>query len=159
VNELAWVDGANVDDELVATRDDETLTWDIRVLAAASIGMDPAQGHAAVCELSDAIDGVVRNEQSGRAALAAILGRDVCDYQRCLWYTLAGRHPLAVATYIKELRQLMAGRAEMWLTAERKRKNPVKEPNPYQTDRAEGPLGHFDSDFRLGSHWEAYLPD
>jgi len=156
---MTWIDGVNVDDELVATRDNETLTWDIRVLAGASIGIDPIQGYAAVCELSDAIDGVVCHDKSARAALAAILGRDVCDYQRCLWYTLAGRHPLSVAAYIKELRQLMAGRAEMWLTAERQRKNPVKEPNPYQTDRAEGPLGRFDSDFRLGSHWEPYLVD
>ena len=47
----------------------------------------------------------------------------------------------------------MNARAEMWLSAERQGLEPTKEPDPYFTDRQEGPRGIFSPAFTLGSQW------
>src|SRR3546814_2058090 len=86
--------------------------WEVRALAGASIGIDPIAGLRAVIELSSALERIVRGESEGKTQLAAILDRAGDDYQRCLWYTVAGRDPLAVATSFGELEKLMAARAD-----------------------------------------------
>src|SRR3546814_4642681 len=99
-------------------RDDDTQAWEVRALAGASIGIDPIAGLRAVIELSTAMERIVRGENDGKAQLASLLGRAGDDYQRCLWYTVAGRAPLAVATSFGELEKLMAARAMLWVEAD-----------------------------------------
>ena len=148
-----WLYGINVDATLIETRDDEDLPWEIRALAGASVGVDSVAGLQAVIELEAALNAVLRGEYAGKSALARILSATSCDYQRALWYNLAGRHPLTVASALGELRKLMNARAEMWLMADRLGLEPTREPNPYFSDRPEGPRGIFSPAFSLGSHW------
>ena len=148
-----WLRGVNVDEELVATRDNIHEVWEVRALAGASVGIDPIAGLAELSALGTAVDAVVRQEASGRAALAEILGRG-SDYQRCLWFSLAGRDPFSVASALTQLRDLMEARAEMWLSAQRAGHAPVTYANPYHAAAPEGPRGIYDPDFCLGIHWE-----
>src|SRR3546814_3766706 len=71
--------------------------------------------------------------------LAAILDRAGDDYQRCLWYTVAGRDPLAVATSFGEREKLMAARALLWVEAGDRGLAPTKSDNPYWTTAPAGP--------------------
>src|SRR3546814_9720515 len=77
---------------------------------------------------------IVRGENDGKAQLASILGRAGDDYQRCLWYTVAGRDPLAVATSFGELEKLMAARAMLWVEADDRGLTPAKADNPYRSE-------------------------
>ncbi|WP_206245697.1 hypothetical protein [Novosphingobium terrae] len=148
-----WLRGVNVDATLIEIRDDEHRVWEERALAGASIGTDPVAGLQAVIELDFAVSAMLRGDHNGKGALARILGAPGQDYQRALWYNLAGRHPLTLASAVAALRQLMTARAEMWLSAQRLGLEPTKEPEPYFTDRQEGPRGTFSAAFSLGSHW------
>src|SRR3546814_4633855 len=87
---------------------------------------------------------------SCKGQLAGILGRAGDDYQRCLWYTVAGRDPLAVATSFGELAKLMAARAMLWVEADDRGLTPAKADNPYWTTRPEGPPATFSDRFELG---------
>src|SRR3546814_1778779 len=77
---------------------------------------------------------IVRGEDDGKRRLAEILGRDGDDYQRCLWYSVAGRDPLAVATCFSELEKLMAARASLWVETSRRGLAPSKTDNPYRSE-------------------------
>lgn len=153
-----WLEGIDVDAALLDIRDDDSQSWDLRALAGASVGIDPIGGFRSVLELHDAVELIVRGEVEGKKRLARILGRTGDDYQRCLWFTVAGRDPLSVATGFNELEKLMAARATMWLEASRRGLDPTKLDNPYWTTRPEGPRGLFGDDFALGEHWRPYLP-
>lgn len=153
-----WLEGIHVDAALLDVRDDDSLSWEVRALAGASIGIDPIGGFRAVLELSDALERIIRGESEGKRRLTQILGRRGDDYQRCLWYTVAGRDPLAVATCFNELEKLMAARASLWVDTSRRGLAPSKSDNPYWTSSPEGPQAEFDASFELGEHWEPYLP-
>lgn len=156
--EDSWLEGVDVDAVLQDVREDDSQSWELRVLAGASIGIDPIGGFRAVLELGDAVGRIVRGDGEGKRRLARILGRSGDDYQRCLWYTVAGRDPLTVATCFGELEKLMAARASMWVTASRGGLAPTKSDNPYWTARPEGPRARYDEHFELGEHWAPYLP-
>lgn len=153
-----WLEGIDVDAALLDIRDDDSQSWDLRAMAGASIGIHPIGGFRSVLELHDAVERIVRGEVEGKKRLARILGRTGDDYQRCLWFTVAGRDPLSVATGFNELEKLMAARATMWVEASRRGLDPAKSDNPYWTATPEGPRAHFDDDFELGEHWKPFLP-
>src|SRR3546814_9052640 len=114
-----WLEGIDIDGALYDGRDDDSQTWEARALAGASIDSDAIAGFRAVLELCEAMNRIVRGEDDGKRRLAEILGRDGDDYQRCLWYSVAGRDPLAVATCFSELEKLMAERASLWVETSR----------------------------------------
>jgi hypothetical protein len=120
MNKDTWLYGINVDATLIERRDDEDLPWEERALAGASVGIDAVAGLQAVIELETALTAVLRGDHAGKSALARILSATGHDYQRALWYNLAGRHPLTVASALSELRKVMEARAEMWLSALRR---------------------------------------
>jgi hypothetical protein len=148
-----WLAGVNIDATLIETRDDEHLPWEVRALAGASVGVEPVAGLQAVIELEIALTAVLRGDHLGKGALARILSAPGQDYQRALWFNLAGRHPLTVASGLTQLLKLMTVRTEMWLSAQRLGLEPTKEPEPYFTQRQEGPRGIYSPAFALGNHW------
>src|SRR3546814_19423454 len=90
------------------------------------MGIGGVAGVRAVLVLCEAMNRIVRGEDDGKRRLAEILGRDGDDYQRCLWYSVAGRDPLAVATCFSELEKLMAARASLWVETSRSGLAPSK---------------------------------
>ncbi|MDT1000429.1 hypothetical protein RNI08_32370, partial [Pseudomonas aeruginosa] len=77
------------------------------------------------------IDRIVAGDPDGKRELAEILGDARNDYQRCLWYTLAGRHPFAIATDVRWLTGLLRARDAQWMAAHKAGRTVTKEPSPY----------------------------
>ena len=105
-------------------------------------------------ELVEAVRLMVGGNPQGKIDLARILGKTGNDYQRCLWYAVAGRGALTVAADLHWLTGILATRAEVWLGQKGWDRAVTKQPDPYVTDRPEGPVGRFRSSFELGTHWD-----
>jgi hypothetical protein len=149
-----WLDGIDVDLTLIETRDDPDEPWTRRALAGASVGVDPMDAYEGAQELVEAVGLMVGGNPDGKASLARILGKGGNDYQRSLWYAVAGRGALSVAADLHWLMAVLASRAEVWLGRKGWDLPVNKQPDPYVTDRPEGPVGRFRSSFELGAHWD-----
>ena len=62
-----------------------------RMLAAAAIGTEVNDGYYAAVELREAVQWVHEGEPGAKLKLSMILGNQCDDYQRCLYFILAGR--------------------------------------------------------------------
>ena len=62
-----------------------------RMIAAACIGMGPEDAYYSVRELREAIEWIHEGEPSGKRKLTQILGNQCDDFQRCIYYALAGK--------------------------------------------------------------------
>jgi hypothetical protein len=119
--------------------------------------VDPEDALSAASELSRAVDGLMAGHAGAKATLAAVLGGRGNDYQRCLWYMLAGRDPLGTAVDLGRLVELLGGRAALARDAAVNGSGVSVESDPYVTDQADGPLGVFPADFTLGVHWSPFV--
>jgi hypothetical protein len=156
----AWANAArNIDIDLGLTeiRDCADEHWTFRALAGASVGCDPEDALTAATELSEVVSGLMAGKVEAKTALAAILGGQGNDYQRCLWYNLAGRDPLGTAVDLGRLVELLAGRAALSRRASVLGSGVVAEREPYVTDAADGPLGVFSDDFTLRAQWSPFV--
>ncbi|MBI0477051.1 hypothetical protein D9601_17015 [Sphingomonas sp. MA1305] len=125
-----------------------------RMLANACIGMDTLDAFYAVAELRQAAAWVHDGDPAGRRKLVAILGNDaVDDFQRCLYYALAGRGIVAMLDDLAWLEALLERRAKVAgrLHARGVRVRPLV--SPYVAAEADGPVGVFDPDFAQGPSW------
>lgn len=154
-----WLHDLNIDLGLIEVRDDPDACWERRALAGASVGTDPGITLAEAYMLACTIDRIVAGDPDGKRELAEILGDARNDYQRCLWYTLAGRHPFAIATDVRWLTGLLRARDAQWMAARKAGRTVTKEPSPYVTDAADGPVGVFGRDFVLGPQWQGIVED
>jgi hypothetical protein len=107
--------------------------------------------------LFEVVSGLMAGKVEAKSALAAILGGQGNDYQRCLWYNLAGRDPLGTAVDLGRLVELLAGRAALARRGAVLGSGVVAEREPYVTDAADGPLGVFSDDFTLGAQWSPFV--
>jgi hypothetical protein len=156
----SWASAArNIDIDLGLTeiRDCADEHWTFRALAGASVGCDPEDAFSAATELSQAVNGLMAGKAEAKTALAAILGGKGNDYQRCLWYNLAGRDPLGTAVDLGRLVQLLGGRTALAHRAAVLGSGVVAGPDPYVTDVVDGPLGSFSDDFTLGAQWSPFV--
>jgi len=149
-----WLDGIDVDLTLLEMRDNPDEPWTRRALAGASVGVEPMDAYEEAEELVEAVRLMVGGDPQGKVELARILGKDGNDYQRNLWYAVAGRGALSVAADLHWLMAVLATRAEVWLGQKGWDRAVTKQPDPYVTDRPEGPVGRFRSSFELGEHWD-----
>ena len=81
--------------DLDLTLRDASLNPDVRptrrAIAAASIGIEPEDAYYSVRELREACEWIHEGDPAGKAKLAQMLGNRCDDYQRCIYYNLAGR--------------------------------------------------------------------
>ena len=130
---LNWSHNIDIDLGLAEVRDCCDEHWTMRALAGASVGVDPEDALVATSELSGAVDGLLAGHPEAKQALAAILGGCGNDYQRCLWYNLAGRDPLGTAVDLARLVELLAARAQLARDAAVGGSGVTIAPNPYIT--------------------------
>jgi hypothetical protein len=146
-----------IDLGLAEVRDCPEEHWTMRALAGASVGVDAEDALSAATELSRAVNGLMAGHAGAKAALATILGGQGNDYQRCLWYNLAGRDPLGTSVDLGRLVELLSGRAALARGAAVNGSGVLVEADPYVTDEADGPLGAFSGDFTLGAQWSPFV--
>jgi hypothetical protein len=148
-----WTKDIDLELGLTEIRDCVDEQWTLRALCGASVGVDPEEAHGAAFELSEVVNGLMVGSQSAKASLAVILGGRGNDYQRCLWYSVAGRDPLGSAVDLDRLVKILGRRREFARAAARCSSGVTLTADPYVTDDVDGPLGRFSSDFTLGRQW------
>lgn len=125
-----------------------------RMIANASIGMDVEDAYYSVRELREAVSWVHEGEASGKAKLAGILANDGADdFQRCIYFCLAGRGVVAMLDDLEWLEDLLERRGRV--AGEQKRLKGSRMPlaNPYVADAPDGPMIRLDGDFVQGPSW------
>jgi hypothetical protein len=151
-----WSLNIDIDLGLAEVRDCNDEHWTMRALAGASVGVDPEDALSAASELSRAVNGLMAGNRETKSELATILGGRGNDYQRCLWYALAGRDPLGTSVDLGRLVELLGARAQLARNAAARGSGIVLSPAPYVTDSVDGPLGVFSPEFTLGAHWSPF---
>ena len=125
-----------------------------RMIAGASLGMEVEDAYYSVRELREAVQWVHEGEIAGKARLAAILSNDgTDDYQRCIYYCLAGRGIVNMLDDLMWLEDLLErrGRVAGKLVRAKVRAMPLLD--PYVSKEPDGPLGRIDAGFRQGPSW------
>ncbi len=130
-----------------------------RVLAGLCIGMDEEDAFAAVNELHSAVAAAVGPDSAGAERLMEVLSNRACDdFQRALYYALAGRGIDNMTTSLRWLREVLRVRRRASSWARFSDVPMVREPNPYVSDRPDGPVPAFDPDVQFGPSWDQALP-
>ncbi|MDQ4422135.1 hypothetical protein OOT33_17120 [Sphingobium sp. DEHP117] len=124
-----------------------------RAIAALCIGVEVDDAYLSVRELREAVSLVHENAPGGRAKLAAILSNACDDFQRAIYYCLAGRGVVEMAEAMDWLLSLLKarGRTTAWLSRSRVRRKDLI--SPYVAEAPDGPLVSTDPDFELGQSW------
>ena len=151
-----WTRDLDLDLGLAEIRDCFDEHWTLRALAGASVGVDPEDAFAGASELSEAVNGLMAGFAGAKPALATILGGRGNDYQRCLWYILAGRDPLGTAVDLGRLVELLERRCALAREAAVAGTGVAVAQDPYVTDEVDGPLGVFSAEFKLGRQWRPF---
>ena len=127
-----------------------------RMIANASIGMDVEDAYYSVRELRQAVAWVHEGEPSGKAKLTAILANDGADdFQRCVYFCLAGRGVVAMLDDLEWLEDLLERRGRVAGELKRRKGSRMPLTNPYVADSPDGPMVKLDADFEQGPSWWA----
>lgn len=84
-----------------------------RMLAAAAIGTEVNDAYYAAVELREAIEWVHDGHPGGKLKLSMILGNACDDYQRCLYFILAGRGIVQMLEDLDWLESLLEARGRV----------------------------------------------
>lgn len=125
-----------------------------RMIAGASLGMCVEDAYFSVRELREAVQWVHEGEVAGKKRLAAILGNDGADdFQRCIYYCLAGRGIVAMLDDLMWLEDLLERRGRVAGKLMRAKGRAMPLIDPYVSKEPDGPVGRIDADFRQGPSW------
>ena len=124
-----------------------------RAIAALCIGVGIDDAWLSVRELREAVSLVHEGAEGSKARLAAILSNPCDDFQRAIYYCLAGRGIVEMAEAMDWLIGLLKsrGRTAAWLSRSRLRRKDLV--SPYVAEAPDGPLVSPDADFALGRSW------
>ena len=132
---------------------DENLPPVRRAIASLCIGVGVDDAYLSVRELREAVSLVHENAPGGRAKLAGILSTQCDDFQRAIYYCLAGRGVVEMAEAMDWLLTILKarGRTAAWLSRARIRRKDLV--SPYVAEAPDGPLVSPSPDFELGQSW------
>ena len=123
------------------------------MIANAAIGMGADDAYCATRELREAVEAVHEDVAGGKRKLTAILGNTCDDFQRCLFYALAGRGVVEMVEDLLWLEQLLEARGRIAGILHRKQMPQAALVSSYVAPEPDGPVGKFDEDFRIGPSW------
>lgn len=135
---------AGTDDRISPTR---------RMIANAAIGVAPEDAYYATRELREAIDWVHACEPDGKQRLARILATPCDDFQRCLYFCLAGRGVIQMLEDLEWLEALALARAQAAIALFRSAAASMPLVNPYVAECPDGPLVDASANFTEGPSW------
>lgn len=140
----------------IALRDaacDPHLRPQQRAAANLCLGMGIDDAYLSVRELAQAVDWVHHGLPEGRVKLAAILSNACDDFQRAIYYALAGRGVVEMLDTFDWLLALLKARGLIAAALSRKRIARRALVSPYVAEEPDGPLVSPDSHFPLGAAW------
>ncbi len=144
----------DIDAELKEIADSDHEQNSLRVLALLSIGLPAEEAFLRCRELLEAVQWSASNLPAGKRRLAGLLGSQESDYQRALYYALAGRGAIAMLADLLRLTNILESRYLLSITAANHGVQITQPFNPYLTDQPDGPLGTFDPDYTLSDIWD-----
>jgi hypothetical protein len=127
-----------------------------RMIANAAIGMHIEDAYYSVRELREAIRWIHDGEIGGKRKLSAILSNPSCDdFQRCIYFCLAGRGVVEMLDDLAWLEDMLEARGRVAGDIRRKRVRARPLVSPYVADEPDGPVVAASEDFRQGRSWWA----
>ena len=124
-----------------------------RSLANASIGVESFDAYYSAQELFEALQAIHAGDLAAKRKLASVLSCQCDDYQRCLYYTLAGRGVIQMLDDLEWLIELLQARCRVSAELFRSGNQPVLQVNPYVSAEPDGPVPSGNSDFEQESSW------
>jgi hypothetical protein len=124
-----------------------------RAIAALCIGMDVDDAFYSVRELREAVTLVLNDAVGGREKFVRILANRCDDFQRALYYVLAGRGVVAMLEALDWLSGLLVARGRVAGSLSRRRIPPKPLQSPYVSEEPDGPIVAGDIQFPLGRSW------
>lgn len=127
-----------------------------RMIANAAIGMHVEDAYYSVRELREAVARIHDGECDGKQRLTAILANDVGDdFQRCIYFCLAGRGVITMLDDLCWLEELLKVRGRTAGEMARRKVRLMPLVRPYVADEPDGPVVCGDENFRQGRSWWA----
>ncbi|MGB3472089.1 MAG: hypothetical protein WBA51_14820 [Erythrobacter sp.] len=124
-----------------------------RMLAAAAIGTEVNDAYYSAVELREAIEWVHDGHPGGKLKLSMILGNECDDYQRCLYFILAGRGIIQMLKDLDWLEELLEARGRVAGSLSKRGDPVMPQVRPYVASEPDGPLVAVSRDFREGPSW------
>ena len=139
---------------------DPEVSPERRAICALTLGVGVNHAFYFVQELRQAISWTHDGKLEGKRKLSEILSSSACDYQRSIYYSLAGRGIVNTLNDLDWLFHQLAHRGRLCAENRQKGFRFTTDPNPYVAPEADGPLPEFDPHFELGPSWgsEALRP-
>jgi hypothetical protein len=144
----------DIDAELKEISDSDHEQNSLRVIALLSSGLPAEEAFLRTRELLEAVQRSASDRPAGKRQLAALLGANENDYQRAVYYALAGRGALASLCDLQRLTNVLESRYLVSIAAQNQGVELSQPFNPYLTDKPDGPLGTFDPDYTLSDIWD-----
>ena len=125
-----------------------------RMIANAAIGMHVEDAYYSVRELREAVAWIHDGEPGGKRKLASILSNPVGDdFQRCVYFCLAGRGIVEMLDDLMWLEDLLEARGRIAGDIHRRKIRVNLLVSPYVADEPDGPVVSETADFRQGRSW------
>src|SRR3546814_10494524 len=127
------------------------------MLANAAIGMHVEDAYYSVRELREAMSWVHEGETGGKRKLASILSNPAGDdFQRCIYFCLAGRGIVEMLDDLMWLEELLEARGRVAGSIHRRKIRARPLVSPYVAYEPDGPVVASPEHFRQGrSRWAA----
>ena len=132
---------------------EEEILPTMRMVANASLGVEPFDAYYAAQELLEVLEAVQRKTPGAKVRLAGILSADCDDYQGCLYYCLAGRGAGVMLLSLSWLVRILRGRAGAMGEVLRTKAEVEPPCPPYVASQPDGPVPSASEDFHLGPSW------
>lgn len=127
-----------------------------RMIANAAIGVEPLDAYYAVREVREAVEWTHEGRAEGKGKLAGVLSNPRADdFQRTIYFCLAGRGVVAMLDDLQWLEDLLERRGRVAGQMMRAKVRLLPLLNPYVAAEPDGPLVENHGDFAQGSSWWA----
>ena len=126
-----------------------------RMIANAAIGVETCDAYYSTCELLEALEAVLEvGGPKNKAKLATVLSNNCDDFQRCLYYCLAGRGIVQMLEDLEWLAGILKARGQIEGEEIRKHgRQPLPLVNPYVAAAPDALLVSASADFQEGPSW------
>ena len=118
----------------------EHTSNEMRAMANLTIGMGIDEAYYSVRELKEAVSLLDQNQFLGKAPLSKILSADCRDYQRAIFFCLAGRGLSKMLELLTELEQILETRGHANRSLREQGIEAKVLDDPYTSDFAFGPV-------------------
>lgn len=124
-----------------------------RAIAALSQGMPIEDAYYSIRELREAVALTHEGDPGGKRKLSRILSTACDDYQRAIYYSLAGRGIVNMLDALEWLEDLLELRGRIGGEAHASGIRTMPVAHPYVAEAPDGPLPADDAAFEMGPSW------